>query len=136
MHYKTWKVLNVYISNKLQFERKLGWQPGKPIWELLVWDLSSFEWNKKSHWLCVSVSTLSRDFDLLDHICPKRVLLVENRKSEHHHWILHIWISLNTKFQVKLTVLIFWTKFGLKGYFQSKMEEVNITTEFWIFELV
>ena len=28
-------------------------------------------------------------------------------KSEHHLWILHIWISLSTKFYVKLTVLIF-----------------------------
>ena len=64
-----------------------SWQPGKPKWELLVWDLSSFDWNKKSHWLCVSVSKLPRDFDFLDHICPKRVLPVENIKSEHHHGI-------------------------------------------------
>ena len=87
---------------------------------------------------------------------------VENRKHEHHHGILHIQIIFSTKYQfklkisifwtlkseshiefyifcifhIKLTVLIFWTKFALKGYFQSKMEEVSITIEFCIFKLV
>ena len=69
---------------------------------------------------------------------------VENRKSEHHHWILHIRSSLGTKFQVKLTVFIFWpklhkkvsfwAKFTEKTYFQTKTEKVNITIEFCIFE--
>ena len=39
------------------------------------------------------------------------MLLVKNRKFQFHHWILHIRDSLGTKFQVKMTVLIFWTKF-------------------------
>ena len=43
---------------------------------------------------------------------------------------------VGTKFQLKVTVLIFWTKFTLKKYFQSKGEKVNIPTEFCIFELV
>ena len=34
---------------------------------------------------------------------------VWNRKSEHHHWILHIRISLGTKFQLKLIVLTFFS---------------------------
>ena len=42
---------------------------------------------------------------------PKKVFPVENRKSEHHHEILHIWISLGTKYQLKLIILSFWTKF-------------------------
>ena len=42
------------------------------------------------------------------------------QKSEHHHWILHIRISLDTKFQPKLTILIFWTKFAQKGFSQSE----------------
>ena len=67
---------------------------------------------------------------------PKRVFLVSNRKSEHHHWILHIRISVGTKFQLKLTSLIFWTKFLPKGYFQSKTNKMNTTIEFCIFELV
>ena len=45
-------------------------------------------------------------------------------------------MRLATKFHLKLTILIFWTKFGQKGYFRSKTEKVNITIEFCIFELV
>ena len=66
----------------------------------------------------------------------KKGISNHKQKSEHHHWILHIWISLSTKFQVKLTVLIFWTKFALKSYFWSKTEKMNITIESSIFELV
>ena len=54
---------------------------------------------------------------------PKKVFPVENRKSEYHHGILHIWISLGTKFQLKLIILSFWTKFTQKRYFQSKTEQ-------------
>ena len=39
------------------------------------------------------------------------------------------------KFQLKLTILIFWTKFAQKGYFRFKTERVNTTIEFCIFEL-
>ena len=39
------------------------------------------------------------------------------QKSEHHHWILDVRISLRTKFQLKLEILIFWTKFAQKGCF-------------------
>ena len=39
----------------------------------------------------------------------------ENRKSEHFHRTLPIRISLDTKFQVKQTILIFWTKFAQTG---------------------
>ena len=45
-------------------------------------------------------------------------------------------IIAGTKFKLKLTILIFWTKFAQKGYFQSKTEKVNVTIEFCIFELV
>ena len=61
---------------------------------------------------------------------------VQNRKSEHHYSILDIRINLGTKFQLKLTVLICWTKFAPKGCFRSKIENVNTTIEFCIFELV
>ena len=37
--------------------------------------------------------------------------------------MIHIIISLSTKFHPKLTVLIFLTKFAQKGYFQSKTEK-------------
>ena len=45
------------------------------------------------------------------------VFSVENEKNEHYHLILHVRISLDTKFQLKLTTLIFWTKFTQKEYF-------------------
>ena len=44
----------------------------------------------------------------------------KTEKSEHHYWILHICIILGTKFQLKVTILIFWTKFALKRYFLSE----------------
>ena len=42
---------------------------------------------------------------------------------------------VGTKFQLKLNVLKFQTTFSQKGYFQSKIEEVNTTIEFYIFSL-
>ena len=54
---------------------------------------------------------------------PKKLFPVEKKKSEHHHGILHIWISLSTKFQRKLIILSFWTKFTPKMYLQLKTEQ-------------
>ena len=59
---------------------------------------------------------------------PKKVFPVKNRKNEHHHGILHIWISLGTKFQLKLIILSFWTKFTQKRYFQLKTTSSPRTT--------
>ena len=39
-------------------------------------------------------------------------------------------ISLGTKFQLKSTILSFWTKFAQKGHFWSKTKKVNSTIEF------
>ena len=50
---------------------------------------------------------------------------VQNRKSEHHHRISHTRSSLATKFQVKLVILSFWTKFAQKQYSQSKIDKMN-----------
>ena len=63
------------------------------------------------------------NFDFLNQICPKKVISVSNRQTEHHYWILPIRISPGNKFQNKLTILIFWTKFAQKGYFRSKTEK-------------
>ena len=49
--------------------------------------------------------------------------------------MLHIRISLSTKFQPKLTILIFWTKFAQKGYFQPKTDQINHTIKLCVFEL-
>ena len=40
---------------------------------------------------------------------------------------LNIEISLVTKFQLTLRILMFWTKFARKGYCDLKTEKVNIT---------
>ena len=53
-----------------------------------------------------------------------KVFPVENRKGEYHHGILHIWINLGTKFQLKLIILSFWTKFTQKkGISSSKQNK-------------
>ena len=44
----------------------------------------------------------------------------KEKVNSTHHWILHIQISLGTKIQLKLTILIFWTKFAQNWYFQSE----------------
>ena len=61
----------------------------------------------------------------MDQIYPKRVFLIKTRKSEHHHWNLHIWISVVTKFQLKMIILTFWTRFAHNGYFRSKIEKIE-----------
>ena len=37
---------------------------------------------------------------------------------------------------VQAPILIIWTKFAQKGYFKSKTENVNITIEFYIFNII
>ena len=54
-----------------------------------------------------------------DKIYPRRLFPAKNKKSEHHHWVLQFQISLSTKFQRKLSILIFCTKFSQKEYFWS-----------------
>ena len=67
---------------------------------------------------------------------PQEILPVKNRKNERHHWIFHTRISLSTKFQLKLTILIFWTKFTQNWYSESQTEKVNTTIKLCIFWLV
>ena len=63
----------------------------------------------------------------------QRIIPCQTRKNKNNHWIVHIW---STKFQLKLTILIFGLKFTQKGCFQSKTEKVNTTNKFYISELV
>ena len=50
---------------------------------------------------------------------PKKSFSSQNTENVHHHRMLHTYISLGTKFQLKLIILFFWTKFAQKGYFQK-----------------
>ena len=68
------------------------------------------------------ISASTDNFDFLEQICP-RVFPIKKRKNEHYHWILHVRISAGTKFQLKLIILIFWTKFAQKGYLYSKTKK-------------
>ena len=68
------------------------------------------------------ISAQIDNFDFLEQIFPKKVFSFKKRKSEHHHGILNIPISLITKFQLKLTIL---------KYFLAK---INSTTVFDHFE--
>ena len=79
-------------------------------------------------------STNNTDFS--KNISEKRVLPAKTRKDEYHHWILDFRISLSTKFELKLTILIFSTKFAQKTYSQPKTKKINSTMEFCIFQLV
>ena len=52
----------------------------------------------------------------LSNFAQKTCFWSKTEKNEHHHWILHIRISLGTKFQLKLTILIFWIEFVQKVF--------------------
>ena len=95
----------------------------------------TFAWaeNRKSynhHWVLHNLK-LVPNFILNSKL--KMACWVRNRKNDHHHWVLLVRISVDTKFQLKLTTLTFWTKFVQKVYFGSKTEKVNINIEFSIF---
>ena len=45
-------------------------------------------------------------------------------------------IRLDTKFQLKVAILIIWTKFIQNRYFWTKTAKVNTIIGFYIFELV
>ena len=57
---------------------------------------------------------------------------VRNGKGEHRHWILHIRISLDTKFQLNLAILILWNKFARKGFFRPKTDKSIFYMRPWL----
>ena len=80
------------------------------------------------------ISASTDNFDFLDQICQKRVFPIKNKKTEHHHWILHVRISVGTKFQLKVTILMFWTELSQKGYFHSKKKKkwaASLNSAYW-----
>ena len=52
-------------------------------------------------------------------LCKKGI----KQKKWKYHWILHVPISLETKFQLKLIILNFWIKFAQKEYYRSKTKK-------------
>ena len=86
--------------------------------------------------VCIPNFSLNWKFYFFEQICPTRYFPLKTEKSEHHWWLQHIWISPGNRFQLKLAVLTFWTKFTQKGCFQSKSEKMNTTIELCIFKSV
>ena len=135
-------ILHIQISLGTKFSFKLK--------NLLFWikfiQIECFHWKTENWYItiefCIFALALAVNFILrwqflvLDQIYQNRAFQVENRKCEGHHLVLHIWISLSTKFHLKPTFLIFWAKVAKDVYFQSKREKVNTTMEFYKFELV
>ena len=78
--------------------------------------------------------SLNWQFWFLDQICPKRKFTVSNRKIKQHHSNLYIRVSLNAKFQLKFTILIFLTKFGQKGISSRKQEKRKWPLNFYIWQ--
>ena len=85
-----------------------------------------------------SNAALNKQFWIFWTNLPKKDIYGQNRKMKHHHWIPLIQISLGTKFQLELTILIFLTRFTQKGFsgLKQKSEHHKFSTEFCIFKLV
>ena len=77
------------------------------------------------------ISALTDNFDFYDQVCQERVFPVKNRKNEHPQWILLLINTLGTKFQLALSILIIWSKFSLKEYFEMKTEESRLGVCLW-----
>ena len=76
----------------------------------------------------LSVKTNNFDF-FWTNFAQKEYFRLKTIKSGCHHWILHIRISVITKFHLKQTILNIGIKFSQKGYFWLKTEEGDITIE-------
>ena len=77
-----------------------------------------------SNWSKNGISVWNNNFSSFDQICPKMVFLLKSRKGHHHYWILHLQINLRTKFQIKIAILHWWTKFAQNRYFRSNIEKL------------
>ena len=66
--------------------------------------------------IILSTKFYVNSFEFFDQMFSKRVFLFQNRKSSQRNWILHIRLRLGSKFHLKLTILIFWTKFNQNWY--------------------
>ena len=109
-----WRRWNLHYRNHLHFFIKKIFKNGKYSWNADV--LTRFE--------PPSSCTHAQAFVMTP---PLRTYFMD---------MPHIGISPCTKFRLKQLTLNFRTKFAQKEYFGSKTKEVNITIEFFVFELV
>ena len=59
--------------------------------------------------------SLNENFFFFEPICLKKTFLVKLKKREHHHWILHIHVSLSTKFLLNWQFWLFWPNLPKKS---------------------
>ena len=75
--------------------------------------------SEQHHWVLNTRMTILL---FMDHICSKRVFPVYKR-----NWILDIWINLGPKFQLKLTILIFWTNLRKRVFsIENRKSELHL----------
>ena len=72
----------------------------------------------------------------MNQIAQKRYFQSKKEKNENDHQILHIQISLGSKFQFQQIILILWNKFSEKSILPVENRKNDESIEFFIFELV
>ena len=98
--------------------------------------------NEHHHWILQIPVRLNTKFKLklalliFGSNLLKKGISGRRQKSEHRHGILHVLISPGIKFHFRQTIWILGLNLPKKRLFQSKMEKVNTTIEFYRFELV
>ena len=58
-----------------------------------------------------------------------------NKTKKNYHQILYIQINLDSKYQLQHSILMFGANFQKKYTSGQKQKKMNITIEFFIFEL-
>ena len=101
--------------------------------EFYVFEPSIFTY---SNWSRFQVLPSTNSFDILKQFSQRRILPNKNRKNDHHHWILHIRISLGIKFYYEQPILQFGINFVQNKCLWSKPENANIISKFCIFKLL
>ena len=100
---KTEKLKTTIESERLEIVWKWFWCFGPNLPKKGISGLEQGKWTPSLNSAYLNqfrcpISALIDNFNFLDQICPKRVFPAKNRKSEHHHWILHARIRESTKF--------------------------------------
>ena len=109
----------------------VGQLPMKAWWRDAPFALWNFSRNNKY----LQNFSLNWQFWLFGPVLPQTDIASQKRKSDHQHWTINIRISLDTKFQLKLIIVISWTNVAPKKVFPIENEKVTSITEFCIFRI-
>ena len=145
---KMWTVCSYHVTYAFQSESRLySYLNVKDFLarsRRVIWSLSDWNWTRSQNHL-VRKRILNHLAKLVSLAKWLSVRLrtkwfrgsspVAVRKSEHHHWILHIRINLDTKFHFK-QYWILGPNLPQKGISRQKRKKMNIFIKFRIFKLV